>query len=633
MSLRRTCRELVLEVVLRRALGAVGDGIDRLQIVIDEAGLRVLNSFLRMGDLHAEGVTSMELIEQPREPLPGLDALYFLRPDAATIDLVLADFKSAATPQHRQVHFCFTQPLPAQLMSKLAEAPHLAPRVKSFVEVPLNFVVVQDRGFHFDLPEAVPGLFPVPDHQLVAGLVRKLVDVCRCLQATAPVVRHAQSDLCRDVAEQVLSELALHRGSGQQGPPCQLLIVDRSIDVAAALVHEYTYEACVYDLLDGNMLDADRSVITLPGEKKREVLLTDTDPLWEELKHLHLEKVQATVHQKVEEVKRQTMPRDAASMSTGAMLDKLREAPETRDAVDRIFLHLSIMEQVNQQLSQERLADAVGLIEQDIACGVDREGKDVKATNLQSSVTRAFNELQQLSSETKLRLLMLYFASVANISEAVRTRLIDIAQLDGDSREVLLNMVRTRLMEGPECQRNKQGTGCVHRVTKQQAARFKKNALAEGRFMLSRYEPRIKELLEQLAEHRLSPEDFPVFEGPGEGADAHGLRQIGAALETHGAPAIQAKDDWSFAACAGTTASHSESHEVSQRVVVFVLGGFTHSELRAAAEVEHLMPRGTEVLIGGTSLLTPKRLIRALRPRKRDVSVDDLLGADPADLT
>jgi len=585
-----------------------------------------------MGDLHAEGVTSMELLSQPREPLPGLDALYFLKPEPSNLDLVLADFKSAAAAQHRQVHFCFTQPLPAELLARLSEAQHLALRVRSFVEVPLSFVLVQDRGFHFDMPEALPGLFPVPDPKLTAGVVQRLVDVCRCLQATTPSVRHAQSDLCQSVAEQVLSELALHKPLSQQlqGPPCQLLIVDRSIDIAATLVHEYSYEASVYDLLDGNMLDADRSVITLKGPPAREVLLSDNDPLWEELKHEHLEGVQALVDQRVEEVKRQNVTRDAGSMSTSDLLEMVRRSPEQRDAVDRLFLHLSMVEQVFKRIGEERLMIDLGVLEQDIACGVDKNGKDVKASNLQSALTRAFNE--PLSSESKLRVLMLYFACVANISEVVRSKIIEMARLDPEDQQVLMAMLRTRLMEVPEAQRKHVGNGgASHRVTKEQAARFKKNALAEGRFELSRFEPRIKAVLEQLAEHRLSKEDFPVA-----GADnAAGMSLRHAAAETHGAPAIQATDDWSFATPgAGPGTSPNAPPEVTQRVIIFVLGGFTHSELRAAAEVEHKMPRGTEVLIGGTSLLTPRRLIRALRPqRSGSDGIPGAEGGDPTDLT
>lgn len=49
-------------------------------------------------------------------------------------------------------------------------------------------------------------------------------------------------------------------------------------------------------------------------------------------------------------------------------------------------------------------------------------------------------------------------------------------------------------------------------------------------------------------------------------------------------PAIQAKDDWSFASVTGSV--EAERTEVSHRIVVFVLGGFTHSELRVAKEVQ-----------------------------------------------
>lgn len=611
MSLRRTCRELVLEVVLRRALKAGGDGLDRLQMVVDAASLRVLNSFLRMGDLHSEGVTSVELLEESREPLPGLDALYFLRPQGTSIERVLADFKTA--PQHRQVHLCFSQPLESTLLSKLVEAPVLAPRVKSFVEVPLSFVVVQDRGFHFDSPEAIMGLFPEPDVQLLSDTVQKLVDVCRCLQATSPVIRF-QSELCQDVAERVQRELSMHKSLTTQShsKPCQLLILDRSIDMAAALVHEYSYEACVFDLLDGNMLDADRNIVTLnSGGHSKEVLLAD--PLWEELKYMHLEAARELVEVKVDEVKRQNVQQDATAISTRAMLDQLRAAPEMRDAVDRMALHLAMITQIHSRLNSEQILEPLllGLLEQDIACGIDRSGKDVKITNLQTTLQRILTDRPELSSEVKLRLLMLFFACVANVPEASRSKLLDVAQLGADDQQALMNMLRTRLMEVPESQRHKHASGCSHRVTKQQAARFKKNAVAEGRFELSRFEPRLKEILEQLVEDRLSLEEFPVLQST---ADDFGLREAGAATaEPLGAPVIQAKDDWSFTSVSGGL--EIEHAEVSHRVVVFVIGGFTLSELRVAAEVEQKMPRGTEVIVGGTSLLTPKRLLRTLRPR------------------
>jgi len=89
----------------------------RLQLIVDGSTLRILSSFLKMGDLHAEGVTSMELLERQREPLPELDALYLLMPGPQNVELVLKDFAALGTPQHRQVHLGFCDALPMRRAS------------------------------------------------------------------------------------------------------------------------------------------------------------------------------------------------------------------------------------------------------------------------------------------------------------------------------------------------------------------------------------------------------------------------------------------------------------------------------------------------------------------------------------
>jgi len=635
------CRDLVLEVVLRRVLTAEGgDSSGRLQLIVDESNLRVLSSFLRMGDLHAEGVTSMELIARQREPLPGLDALYLITANFENIDLVLGDFKTEGAPQHRQVHLVFSESLKPDLMSKLAESKTLAPRVKSFLEVPLNFVLIQGRGFHFDMLDALPGMFPIIEPTLACKIAHKLVDVCRCLQVSSPCIRYAASNACKAVAEQVQAELSVCRASAKDEQiPCQLLILDRSVDMAATLVHEYTYEAIVYDLLDGGVLDIDQNLVSLPGPPAREVLLSEADSLWEEMKHMHLQDAKRLVDSKVEEVRGQSAAhQDASQMSTSDLLDMLRRSPEQRDTMDRLLLHLTLIDSIFSRLGAEHLTQGVGLLEQDIACGIDSSGKDVKATNLQGHLTKVFSELESvLPSETKLRILMLYFACMANISEVVRQKLIEMAKLDPEDERVLMAMLRTKLMEVPDSQRHKHGNGCVHRVTKEQAARFKRNSRTDGRFDLSRFEPRIKELVEQLTQSRLSQEEFPAFEG----SDTHNNTLRSAGLVDSSAPGAPAAafggDQWSFAAWPTPDSRQLDSAsekkpDVTQRVVVFVVGGITHSELRVASEVAQSLPRGTEIILGGTALLTPRRLIRALRPRanRPDGAAN---SADPMDLT
>jgi len=258
----------------------------------------------------------------------------------------------------------------------------------------------------------------------------------------------------------------------------------------------------------------------------------------------------------------------------------------------------------------------VGLLEQDIACGVDKAGKDVKAMNLQTQLAKMFSELETaLTSESKLRMLMLYLSCMANVQVAVRDKLIEGARLASEDQAILMAMLRTRLMEVPDAQRHKVGKGTVHRVTKESAAHFKRNALAEGRFELSRFEPRVKVLLEQLVQHQLGEEDFPTLQSAaGRDADAWltGLPP--------GATALGAKDEWSFSTWGGsgtrTGAGEAAVKDISQRIIVFILGGITFSELRAAAEVALSLAGGTEVILGGTSVLTPRRLMQLLRPER-----------------
>merc|ERR1712039_722472 len=170
-------------------------------------------------------------------------------------------------------------------------------------------------------------------------------------------------------------------------------------------------------------------------------------------------------------------------------------------------------------------------------------------------------------------------------------------------------MFRTKLMEVPHHQRDKLGSGCMHRATKEQTARFKRK-VKDGCRDLSRFEPRVKDLIEKLSQESLSYDEFPALDGTDRNAKKPAV--LGSSQ--------QAGDQWSFASwpqASGNAASVKAStpKDVTQRIVVFVLGGITHSELRAAAEACQSLPSGSEVLLGGTAVLTPRKFMHAFRRR------------------
>merc|ERR1719291_13952 len=263
--------------------------------------------------------------------------------------------------------------------------------------------------------------------------------------------------------------------------------------------------------------------------------------------------------------------------------------------------------------------DGWGLLEQDIACGHDRKGNALKSDKLSEHLVKFFVDRgTSVPSETKLRLLLLYLSCVAHVTDVVRKKLIAAAKLSADDQVVLMSMLQTKLADVPDHTSQKPGASCVHRVTDDQAELFKANAKEEGRFELSRFEPRMKLLVRQLVGDKLSDEEFPHQTGSSSGhLAAPTLRAAAHGVAAPVAPPAAAVDDWSFAGAAASAAdpaARGAASGVTQRVLVFVLGGITYSELRAVAELKRELPAGLEVVLGGTTILTARRLMDSLRP-------------------
>ncbi|KAJ2603126.1 syntaxin binding protein 1 [Coemansia sp. RSA 1804] len=77
-------------------------------------------------------------------------------------------------------------------------------------------------------------------------------------------------------------------------PPSTVIILDRSVDMYAPLLHEFTYQAVVHDLIDledGNKYAYEIS--TLAGETRQAsaTLSEQTDMLWRQHRHKHLGRV------------------------------------------------------------------------------------------------------------------------------------------------------------------------------------------------------------------------------------------------------------------------------------------------------------------------------------------------------
>ncbi|KAJ0891814.1 putative sec1-like protein [Helianthus annuus] len=75
-----------------------------------------------------------------------------------------------------------------------------------------------------------------------------------------------------------------------QTETCDLVIVDRSLDLIAPIIHEWAYDPMCHDLLD---LEGNKYVQEVPGQsgsetQRKELLLENHDAVWLEMRHLHI---------------------------------------------------------------------------------------------------------------------------------------------------------------------------------------------------------------------------------------------------------------------------------------------------------------------------------------------------------
>ena len=133
----------------------------------------------------------------------------------------------------------------------------------------------------------------------------KIVSVCVSL-GEYPTIRyyrprnptHEASVLCSHLARFVQEGLDQHAKHHEDFPPPSprargvLIITDRTMDLFAPLVHEFTYQAMAHDLLP--IRDEDKTLFKTivnrggANEEEKEMELSEKDKIWVENRHLHM---------------------------------------------------------------------------------------------------------------------------------------------------------------------------------------------------------------------------------------------------------------------------------------------------------------------------------------------------------
>jgi len=616
-------------------------------LVMDPITTRIMSSALSMSDILDTGVANVEDLDKAREPLT-MAAVYFITPTVQSVMRLVADFQRK--PLYPSVHIFFSSRASADAVEKIKRCSALLPVLKSLKEVNLEFLLVDGRTVSTEQPKALPTCMG-ERCESDRGAVEKELDLAAMRLSTLfatlndfPAIRYkagkipeageppgaaARSTLTQRLAMKISDRLMSMQRAGQlpNRETCDLIILDRSIDPVAPIIHEWTYETMVYDLIS-----VDNKTISYSGEDAsgtkgvRQHILDETDDLWVELRHSFIAEVYSTVSERLRQFQEKNKAAkyktgqggNVSNMSGGNIKALIQALPEYRAMLGLLSTHISISEQL-KNISEQRQLMEVGELEQDIVYG---------EKSSQELIKYLADNAGSLEVADKMRLFLCYLATHPEKMDATkRQQWMRVARLEPQDMAVICNLAYLNITVMKQEEKQSKGLTFGLKTKKKKGTRAKRQGRDDNGYTLNRFDPVMLDVLEDAAANKLSNEEYPWVRGaPADSMDDFGSEP--SSLRIASARTTKSVSNWARRGGPGGAEPSGYSGLAGglgglnlgapgggRRLVIFVLGGVTRSEMRVVHNMSKQL--GRDIILASTLVLRPGAFLSMLRDMGR----------------
>ena len=354
-----------------------------------------------------------------------------------------------------------------------------------------------------------------------------------------------------------------------------MLILDRGFDCITPVLHDLTFQSMIYDLLE---VKNDIYEYKDKGEKK-ELLFSENARLWNEFRHQHIAIVNSNLPVRVRqfnsENKLMDTSRNQAHVDIKLLAKIVKNLPKYQKEKNEYIAYLQATEDCMRRYTT--YVQKMCTVEQDIAMGSTVEGEPLNDVYRNKKVFPLFLDSNILAFD-KIRIILLYILSNNGITEENLKILLQHAEIPANDQTIITNMKRL-------------GINIETSSRKKDITYSRRNRLDENTYDTARWTPVLKDIIEDAIENKLNTKQFPSLEGD------------------HNSFAINKPAPISLRFGQNSN-QNAKSKRGLSRLIVFVLGGLTYSEMKCAYEVN--AATNCDIIIGNYELNSTLYLKTAL---------------------
>lgn len=432
-------------------------------LIVDDTSVRVISKAMGMYELMENKVYLVEQLKKKRAPYRQSAPIYFLSPTLENINCLIGDWtpdKTRKEPLYAdKVFLFFTSAVSDELFSRIKSCKPLIRRLGAFSEINIDFIAAENKAFHLDMDSAT--VFSNLFQTTAAGhsptevaIADKLVTVCASLNEYPHIRYRASSKVASSIAHLFNNKFNAFVGSNKnwwyhgdqshnERGRATIIMLSRQDDCLSPLIHEFTYQAMVNDLLP---LEDDMITVEVPsgdGTEKKDALLNENDELWVELRGKHIAEVIKVLSARIRDIVHSNSgvanisKKEGKALSMSQMANALKNLPEYREVMSKLSQHMHIAHRCMDIFNKTNLLNLSDL-EQTLAMGLNDDGRGVKVSDMVDAVEAQLQATKD--SLARFRLIAIFIISQHGLRASDKDRLFASARLNPAEAKALSNL-------------------------------------------------------------------------------------------------------------------------------------------------------------------------------------------------